>query len=130
MKRIGIAIVVDANKVLVGIRPDGTVLAGLHEFPGGKCLEGESPADCAVRECQEETGLHVHAVELLDHRVHTYEHGTVELSFLKCQPTEPVQRPQPPFEWIALRELASCEFPEANRDVVARLLQSANVPPT
>jgi 8-oxo-dGTP pyrophosphatase MutT (NUDIX family) len=54
--RIGIAIVEHAGRFLVGVRGDGSPLSGKAEFPGGKCHENESPAECAVRECLEETG--------------------------------------------------------------------------
>ncbi|MCA9069030.1 MAG: NUDIX domain-containing protein, partial [Planctomycetaceae bacterium] len=55
--QIGIAIVEHNNCFLIGVRGDDSPLSGLAEFPGGKCQDGETPADCAVRECWEETGL-------------------------------------------------------------------------
>ncbi len=37
---------------------------GLYAFPGGRCEDGETPADAARREVLEETGLHL---DRLDH---------------------------------------------------------------
>ena len=50
--RIGIAVVESAGQVLVGLRPEGVPLAGMAEFPGGKCEQDETPRSCAVRECR------------------------------------------------------------------------------
>ncbi len=58
--RIAIAIIWRESFILVARRlPDATHAAGLCEFPGGKCEEHESFADCARREVAEETGLKV-----------------------------------------------------------------------
>ena len=97
----------------------------MHEFPGGKCRPGELPADCAVRECAEETGLTVTPVRLLDERRQTYAHGTVELHFWICEVEDPtlVRDDQRGFQWIPAAELASLQFPSANSTVVSRLMQ-------
>lgn len=123
-KRIGIAVVQRDGHVLVGVRDDGLVLGGLHEFPGGKCRAGESAAECAVRECLEETGLQVEIVELLDHTCHEYEHGAVDLAFFLCRPAdgETMAAVASPFTWVPLRELATLDFPDGNRGVIQKLL--------
>ncbi len=55
---VAIAIVFGADqKLLICKRKAEAVLGGYWEFPGGKCNPGETPADCAVREVEEETGL-------------------------------------------------------------------------
>ncbi len=40
-------------------RTDDGIYHGLLEFPGGKIEEGETPLAAAVREVQEEVGIHV-----------------------------------------------------------------------
>jgi mutator protein MutT len=120
--RIGVAIVEQHRRVLVGVRAAQQVLGGLHEFPGGKCHPQESPAECALRECCEETGLRVDVAELLSHVTHDYSHGRVELFFYLCLPVEDSPLPQNGFRWVPICELATLNFPEGNRDVVAKLL--------
>ncbi len=121
--RIGVAIVFSGDQLLVGVREAHQVLAGAHEFPGGKCLPDETPEQCAIRECQEETGLAVQVVELLDRRVHDYPHGRVEVSFFECITESNVSDPLlGNFRWIRRNELESCRFPEANRHVVDLIL--------
>lgn len=125
VKRIGIAVVEHNGQVLVGLRPQGVFLAGFHEFPGGKCLPGESPASCAERECLEETGLQVEALALLDSRRHEYAHGSVELHFFGCR-LRKAGEPAPPFVWMPIARLSQLNFPEANSTVIARL-QATNI---
>ena len=123
--RIGIAVVESAGRFLVGRRAAGVPLAGLAEFPGGKCETGEVPRSCAVRECREETGLLVIPQEQLATVAHSYAHGDVELHFWKCGlgPDVPeIASPIAPFHWVTLAELAKLDFPAANRMVLDQLL--------
>lgn len=124
--RIGIAVVESAGKILVGRRAANVPLPGLAEFPGGKCESDETPRSCAVRECQEETGLLVVPREHLATIAHSYPHGNVELHFWRCglSPGLPDNAtPENPFRWIPFDELSSLEFPEANRTVVEQLVK-------
>jgi mutator protein MutT len=120
--RVGIAIVEHAGRFLVGVRPEGTPLAGAAEFPGGKCDPGETPAACAERECLEETGVTVTAVECVETRTHTYPHGTVEVHFWRCHPTTMTEPLLGTFRWVKAKRLASLPFPEANASVLQKLL--------
>ncbi|MFN0053638.1 MAG: (deoxy)nucleoside triphosphate pyrophosphohydrolase [Planctomycetales bacterium] len=116
MTRIGIAVVEYRGKYLVGIRPAGGPLPGCAEFPGGKCLAGETPGRCACRECLEETGLEVFAVDLLMHREFSYPHGTLDLHFWLCRPGAKAQVAEEHngYRWVPAEELPSLQFPEAN----------------
>jgi 8-oxo-dGTP diphosphatase len=122
-KRIGIAIVEHAGRYLVGVRGPEQALAGCAEFPGGKCEPEESPQDCAVRECLEETGLAVVAERLLEQTTFAYPHGEVELHFWLCRVNgkTPLAADHCGFRWVTAEELRSLPFPEANRSVVAQL---------
>jgi 8-oxo-dGTP diphosphatase len=127
IKRIGIAIVRCADQVLVGVRQEDQVLAGMAEFPGGKCESNEEPVACAVRECQEETGIEVRSTELLDQLQHSYSYGCVDLHFFLCeliQPNEPLPKPSGNFRWLPIGELAVLNFPEANQSIVERLTRA------
>ena len=120
---IGIAVVCHQRSVLVGTRHADQTLAGRAEFPGGQCKVGESPREAAVRECQEETGMSVVAVRLLDEQRHTYPHGCVHLHFWLCESSHADKSlTGTGFQWTALDQLAQLDFPEANQHVL-RLLQ-------
>lgn len=117
---IGVAVVEHRGRYLIGFRPDGCPLAGYAEFPGGKCHLGETPGLCACRECLEETGLEVRAVDLLMHRVFTYPHGTFDLHFWLCRPTSRaiVVDEHKGYRWVPAGELSSLKFPEANLPLI------------
>lgn len=123
-KRIGIAIVEQNSQYLVGIRgPDG-VLPGYAEFPGGKCLDEESPFDCAVRECLEESGLAIVPERLLQRREFEYPHGRVELYFILCHPLNgaAVEERHFNFRWETIEGLRELKFPEGNSEVLKLLV--------
>lgn len=129
--RVSIAVVESAGHVLVGTRPEGVPLAGMSEFPGGKCRSDETTRGCAVRECREETGLLVLPRAHLVTTTTSYAHGTVELNFWKCalSPDLPdLATPNAPFEWVALRDLSSRDFPSGNDVVLKLLAESAGTP--
>jgi 8-oxo-dGTP diphosphatase len=114
---IGLAVVEHDGRFLVGTRPAGVPLAGCAEFPGGKCLSGETPEDCAIRECEEETGLAVEVRRMLERVNFSYPHGDVELSFYLCRCIGETT-PRPPFRWVERAELSALRFPEANRSLI------------
>ena len=118
---VGVAIVVHNNRVLVGVRNQTGPLPGLHEFPGGKCNPQELSYDCAVRECQEETGLVVKPTKCLNVTSHHYDHAYVKVHFWQCALQNPEQKPQSPFQWRTFDELPKLNWPAANTDIVRRL---------
>jgi 8-oxo-dGTP diphosphatase len=125
--QIGIAVVEHRGRYLVGLRGAGEELAGYAEFPGGKCAPGETSGLCARRECLEETGLEVQAVELLMQRKFTYPHGTFDLHFWLCHPSarSEVADTHRGFRWVPAAELGSLKFPEANAPLLAVLCPPA-----
>lgn len=52
-------------RILLAQRPPGKHLAGLWEFPGGKCEAGESMSRALVRELREELGIEAETGDLL-----------------------------------------------------------------
>jgi 8-oxo-dGTP diphosphatase len=122
---ISIAVVEWNDCFLIGQRPAGVPLAGLWEFPGGKVMPGESPAEAAVRECSEETGLTVQVVGTYSDELETYDHGTVHLHFFRCRAIDASSEPpsaRPPYRWVKRAELCDYDFPSGNRRLLELLM--------
>ena len=119
------AVIEQDGQFLLTLRPDGTHLAGHWEFPGGKVHEGETHAEALQRELIEELDI-VGAVGGLVHTVtHAYPAKTVALSFYRCAfagAPRPLIGQQ--VRWVAREELAGLPFPEADRDLIARLVDA------
>jgi mutator protein MutT len=119
---VAIAVVAHEGCYLVGRRGPNGPLAGYFEFPGGKCLPGESTEACAVRECREETGLAIEVVRLRRSAVHTYPYGKVQLHFFDCRLVpESLGRVSEPFFWVPANQIRSLKFPDPNGPLIEEL---------
>ena len=107
---------------LVTRRPPGVHLAGMWEFPGGKCDGAESLEACLTREIREELGCEIDVGGELFATVHAYAERLVELHFFACtlhgQPT-PVLGQE--VRWVARTALSTLEFPPADDELIALL---------
>lgn len=121
-QRIGIAVIEHRGSFLVGIRGEHSHLAGKAEFPGGKCELGESSAECAVRECLEETGLRVDVEQLLCDQEFDYPNSRLRLSFYLCRLVDTENAPPAGWNWIPCQQLGELDFPGANAPVIEMLL--------
>lgn len=106
-------------------RLKGTHLAGMWEFPGGKCDADESLTKCLERELLEELGTRA----IIDREILTVEHAyperTVRLHFFA---TTLRDEPRPllgqEMRWVSREELRVLQLPEADRGLVQLLTKS------
>jgi len=120
---VAVAVVIHQGAVLIGPRPPDSALAGLWEFPGGKVLPGEDPAEAAQRECLEETGLAIRVLRRRHEVRYRYLHAAVRIFFLEAAPIDPLRRPHEPFIWVPISDLSAYAFPPANAELISCLLQ-------
>ena len=118
--RVGVGLVRRGDRFLVRQRPEGSALAGLWEFPGGKCQPGEATDDATRRECREELGIDVRVVGLRRVVGFRYPHDRVELYYHDCVTCDPAAQPGPGtgFRWVAASGFRSLAFPEANGPIL------------
>ena len=113
------------GRFLLTRRQKGVHLEGCWEFPGGKCLAGESLEACLARELREELAVEAHVGGEVFRTFHEYEDRQVELHFLSCRI---VGSPSPQIgqemRWVPRAELASLEFPPADAELI-RILGTA-----
>lgn len=125
---VALALVDVEGRWLVSRRAPGRNFAGLWEFPGGKIEPGETPAQAAVREVLEETGLDATPVGGLGQVTTEHEGQTIVLHLIRCR----VQAGSPQVcspaidavRLVTLNELADLPMPPANATVIARLRAS------
>jgi mutator protein MutT len=119
------AVVERDGRFLVTRRLANAHLAGVWEFPGGKCEPGETHDDCLTRELAEELGVRAtvgEEIAVVDHR---YPDRAVRLHFRTCAIAgEPRPLLGQEIRWASREELRTLEFPEADRTVIERLTRS------
>jgi 8-oxo-dGTP diphosphatase len=116
------AVIERDGRFLLSRRLKGTHLAGLWEFPGGKCEPAETPEACLSRELTEELGVESTIGPEIIAIDHTYPERTVRLHFRRCAI---LGDPRPilgqDLKWVARAELTSFELPDADRALVELL---------
>ena len=116
------AVIERDGRFLVTRRQAGVHLAGIWEFPGGKCLPGESLEICMARELFEELAVVAAVGKEIFTTTHQYPGRSVELHFFRCEIAgEAVPQQGQDMRWVAQTELASLEFPPADAELIARL---------
>ncbi len=121
---IAVGVVIKNGRVLIGRRKDEGLLGGLWEFPGGKMLPGETPAQAARRELQEEVGIIVAPDDQPFVTVqHAYSHFRITLRALVCRHVRGRARAIAcsAVQWVAVDKLRDYAFPRANQKVLEAL---------
>jgi 8-oxo-dGTP diphosphatase len=123
---VAVGVVSDgAGRVLVARRPDHVHQGGLWEFPGGKVESGETVEQALRRELLEELAIEVRACESLLTIQHDYTDKAVCLDvwWVSAFGGEPQGREGQPWRWVAVQELHTLSFPQANRPILAAIEQ-------
>lgn len=123
------ALIDASGRVLLTQRPEGKAMAGLWEFPGGKCEPGETPEDCLIRELQEELGIDVAARDLtpLSFASHAYGPADGDFHLLmplyachkwrgECRPAEAQN-----MAWVQAAQLNNYPMPAADAPLIGPL---------
>jgi 8-oxo-dGTP diphosphatase len=125
---VAAAVIQDARgRYLITRRPDGTHLAGLWEFPGGKREPDETLEACLARELREELG----ATFSIGDRVATvpwrYPEKSVILHFFRCRLEAGTIRAleSQAMAWVAAERLRDYQFPAADGALIERLAIAA-----
>ena len=118
---------VDADhRVLLAQRPEGKVLAGLWEFPGGKVEPGERPEQTLIRELHEEIGITVKEACLapLTFASHTYPdfHLLMPLYICRRWDGEVIARERQNLAWVRANKLRDYPMPPADIPLIPHLI--------
>ena len=120
------AVIERDGRFLLTLRPAGTHLAHHWEFPGGKCDAGETHDAALRRELREELDIEAEVGALEFAVTHTYPERSVALHFYRCSyQGEARGLLGQDVRWVPRAELASLPFPEADVELIARLIAGA-----
>ncbi|GAB1594503.1 Nudix family hydrolase [Lysobacter claricitrinus] len=113
------------GRVLLARRTEGRDLAGLWEFPGGKCEPGETPEQALARELHEELGIDVRVGVPLIRVPQQYPDKSLVLDVRLVDGWTGAARglEGQALVWVPPDKLARYDMPPADRPVVAALLQ-------
>ena len=124
MVKVTAGIIKDGERVLVCQRRRGAAFELKWEFPGGKVEDGEEQAACLARELREELAIEATIGPEVYRTSHRYVNGfQVELLFYRVEHFRgsPDNRGFEAVCWVPPADLASLDFLEADRELVALL---------
>jgi len=76
-------LIIQNNKVLIGLRSESDNGGGLWEFPGGKIEIDESSEDAVIRELNEELDIVVHKPKKIMQYLHRFKYLIYDISFFE-----------------------------------------------
>jgi mutator protein MutT len=118
------AVIERDGSFLVTRRLEGTHLAGMWEFPGGKVADGETHAEALVREIREELDADVDVGSLAFEIEHQYADRSISLHFYRCALRgEPKPLLGQQMKWVRRDELRALDFPPADADLIRLLIE-------
>ncbi len=122
--QIALALIWRGGEVLIAQRASNAEhLPDVWEFPGGKIEPGEAPAEAAVREAREETGLEIEVVAAREVIEWEYVERRVTLHAFDCQILGGDEKNR---RFIAVQDLKTEDFPAANRDLIRDLQKNSS----
>lgn len=114
------------DMVLLATRPEGKIMAGVWEFPGGKLEDGETMLAALNRELKEELGLDgIDSAEPVATAVQKLGGETLEVSLFISRSWRGTPRPLEGqrLKWTPFASLSDHEMPPANRFLLPPLLE-------
>lgn len=119
------------SHILLSKRADNAHQGGRWEFPGGKVEQGEVSEKALARELNEELTVKFERCQILHTIKHKYPEKTVLIEFFHVLDVDEVRihaNEGQQWQWVEHQKLGEFEFPEANVEIVQKILvQSAPV---
>ena len=112
------------GRLLVARRPARGLLGGLWALPGGRCREGEAPAEAVVRCAREELGVEVEVEAPVGVPggviEHAYTHFRITLYGFECRYLggEPRAVGYSEWRWVTPAEAEALAFPVTDRKLL------------
>lgn len=122
---VAVALIDIDGRVLLAQRPEGKMLAGMWEFPGGKIHEGETAEFALIRELKEELNIDISASCLAPFTFvsHTYDTFHLHMLLYLCRRWEGIPTPLEgqKLMWRRVREMGDLQMPPADKPLISML---------
>jgi 8-oxo-dGTP diphosphatase len=119
---VSIALINDANEILLSKRPEKKHLSGYWEFPGGKVENGELPEIALIREIREELNIDINnkCVAPLSFSEFDYKEFQIILLLYVCRRWEGVPKSMENniLKWVKPNELRKYKMPPADNALI------------
>jgi 8-oxo-dGTP diphosphatase len=113
------------GRVLLAQRPEGKLMAGLWEFPGGKVEEGERPEETVIRELNEELGIVIKEACLSPFvfASHSYETFQLLMPLYLCRRWDgtPQALEHQALAWVRPKDMGKYPMPPADLPLIPLL---------
>jgi len=121
---VAVGVIKKNNAIFICKRAEDQHQGGLWEFPGGKVEAGESVFAALKRELTEEVGITIHSSSQLIVIEHDYGDKCVKLDVHVVSNFSGEARGAEgqPSEWVAISELENYDFPEANAEIIKKIV--------
>lgn len=128
---VAVVILLDGQRTLVNLRPEGSFYGGWWEWPGGKRHEGESLEQCARRELYEEIGLEAAELAEFARTQARFHDRAVRLVFFtgSVKPGSVPSATALEHRWLTVPEVRRLRFLEPNLPVLDLLEKAMNHAP-
>ncbi|MBK8207428.1 MAG: NUDIX domain-containing protein [Planctomycetes bacterium] len=125
---VAVVILLDGQRTLVNLRPEGSFYGGWWEWPGGKRNEGESLEQCARRELLEEIGLEAAELAEFARTEARFHDRLVNLVFFmgSVKPGSVAGAAALEHRWLTVPEVRELRFLEPNLPVLDLLEKAMN----
>jgi ADP-ribose pyrophosphatase len=106
-------------------RPEGKIMAGYWEFPGGKIEPGETACEALARELLEELGITNIIATFWQTITHIYDHGqiTLHVFFVDEFTGEPASLENQAIRWTTWADADQLGFLPADKPLVREMLK-------
>ena len=126
-KRVHVAVGIIINnqqQILLAKRHGHLHQGGKWEFPGGKVEQDETVTDALIRELKEEVNLTVHSSTPYMDISHNYpdKHVLLDIHLVTDFSGEAIGVEGQQIEWVNKADLASYDFPDANKPILDKIL--------
>ena len=122
-------LIIQNNKVLIGLRSESDNGGGLWEFPGGKIEIDESSEDAVIRELNEELNIDVRKPKKIMQYLHRFKNLIYDISFFEVISFKGSIKKivHDELEWVYLDSIDNYNFISGDLLIIERLINEPSL---